>query len=109
MSTRGEVPAEDDDYVVRSGQADVKREGSDVTVVALAWLVREGLAAAGELQREGISVEVVDPRTLVPMDGATVRASVQKTGRLKIADEAGPTAGASAKIAAGIREVLSVG
>ena len=102
MGTKGEVPTED--YLVPLGQADVKREGSDVTVVALAWLVHEALAAAEVLERDGVSVEVVDPRTLVPMDAATIRASVQKTGRLVIADEAGPTAGASAEIAALVTE-----
>ena len=102
MRLEGEVP--DEDCVIPLGQADVKREGSDVTIVALAWLVHEALAAAATLEREGISVEVVDPRTLVPMDAATIRASVQKTGRLVIADEAGPTAGASAEIAALVTE-----
>ena len=100
--SEGEVP--DEDYVVPLGRADVKRTGCDVTVVALAWLVHEALAAAAILEREGISVEVVDPRTLVPLDAATIRASVQKTGRLVIADEAGPTAGASAEIAAIVTE-----
>lgn len=71
-----------------------------MTIVALAWLVHEALAAADELDREGISVEIVDPRTLVPLDAETIRRSVQKTGRLVIADEAGPTAGFSAEIAA---------
>jgi acetoin:2,6-dichlorophenolindophenol oxidoreductase subunit beta len=71
-----------------------------VTVVALAWLVHEALAAAEELEPEGISVEVVDPRTLVPLDTDAIRASVRKTGRLVIADEAGPTAGFSAEVAA---------
>jgi pyruvate dehydrogenase E1 component beta subunit len=80
--------------------ADIKREGKDVTVVALAWLVHEALAAAEELDKEGVSVEVVDPRSLVPLDTETIRHSVQKTGRLVIADEAGPTAGFSAEIAA---------
>jgi len=98
MARRGEVP--EDDYTIPFGVADIKREGSDVTVVALAWLVHEALAAAEELAREGISVEVVDPRTLVPLDAATIRTSVQKTGRLLIADEAGPTAGFSAEVAA---------
>ncbi len=102
MGTRGEVP--DDPYTVPLGKADIKREGTDVTIVALAWLVHEALAAAEELAAEGISVEVVDPRTLVPMDNETIRASVQKTGRLVIADEAGPTAGASAEIAALVTE-----
>ncbi|MDH3701584.1 MAG: pyruvate dehydrogenase complex E1 component subunit beta [Alphaproteobacteria bacterium] len=95
---KGEVP--DEDYTIPLGQADIKREGSDVTIVALAWLVHEALAAAETLAAEGISAEVVDPRSLVPMDAETIRASVRKTGRLVIADEAGPTAGASAEIAA---------
>jgi acetoin:2,6-dichlorophenolindophenol oxidoreductase subunit beta len=98
MARKGEVPEED--YMIPLGVADVKREGSDVTVVALAWLVHEALAAAEELAAEGISVEVVDPRTLVPLDADTIRNSVQKTGRLVIADEAGPTAGFSAEVAA---------
>ncbi|HJY84205.1 MAG TPA: transketolase C-terminal domain-containing protein [Candidatus Binatia bacterium] len=96
MGMRSDVPEEE--YIVPLGKADIKREGSDVTVVALAWMVHEALAAAEALQQEGISVEVIDPRTLVPMDAATIRASVQKTGRLVVADEAGPTAGASAEI-----------
>jgi acetoin:2,6-dichlorophenolindophenol oxidoreductase subunit beta len=88
------------DYTIPLGKAEIKREGSDVTVVALAWLVHEALAAAEELTGEGVSVEVVDPRTLVPLDTETIRRSVQKTGRLVIADEAGPTAGFSAEVAA---------
>jgi pyruvate/2-oxoglutarate/acetoin dehydrogenase E1 component len=95
---KGPVPEED--YAIPFGVADIKRAGTDVTVVALAWLVHEALAAAEELAREGISVEVVDPRTLVPLDTETIRASVQKTGRLVVADEGGPTAGFSAEIAA---------
>jgi pyruvate/2-oxoglutarate/acetoin dehydrogenase E1 component len=102
MTRKGPVPAED--YTIPLGKADVKRQGSDVTVVALAWLVHEALAAADELAAEGISVEVVDPRTLVPLDKETIRASVQKTGRLVIADEAGPTAGFSAEVAAVVTE-----
>jgi pyruvate/2-oxoglutarate/acetoin dehydrogenase E1 component len=98
MGRKGPVPEED--YAIPLGQADVKREGKDVTVVALAWLVHEALAAAEELAKEGISVEIVDPRSLVPLDAGTIRDSVQKTGRLVIADEAGPTCGFSAEIAA---------
>jgi pyruvate/2-oxoglutarate/acetoin dehydrogenase E1 component len=98
MARKGPVP--DEEYTIPFGKADIKREGTDVTVVALAWLVHETLAAAEELGKEGISVEVVDPRTLVPLDTDTIRRSVQKTGRLVIADEAGPTAGFSAEIAA---------
>jgi pyruvate dehydrogenase E1 component beta subunit len=102
MARKGEVPEED--YTIPLGKADVKREGSDVTVVALAWLVHEALAAAEMLAGEGISVEVVDPRSLVPLDTDTIRASVRKTGRLVIADEAGPTAGFSAEVAAVVTE-----
>ena len=98
LGFKGDVPEEE--YTIPIGKADVKRQGKDVTVVALAWLVHEALAAAETLEKEGISVEVVDPRTLVPMDAETIRASVRKTGRLVVADEAGPTAGASAEIAA---------
>ena len=98
MGTKGPVP--DGEYTIPLGQADVKREGGDVTVVALAWMVHEALAAAEELAKEGISVEIVDPRSLVPLDAETIRQSVRKTGRLVIADEAGPTAGFSAEIAA---------
>ena len=98
LGFKGPVP--DDDYAIPLGKADVKRQGSDVTVVAVAWMVHEALAAADELAKEGVSVEVVDPRTLVPLDAATIRHSAQKTGRLVIADEGGPTAGFSAEIAA---------
>jgi pyruvate/2-oxoglutarate/acetoin dehydrogenase E1 component len=102
MGKKGVVP--EGDYTIPLGQADIKRDGKDVTVVALAWLVHEALAAAEELDKEGISVEIVDPRTLVPLDQGTIRHSVQKTGRLVIADEAGPTAGFSAEVAAVVTE-----
>jgi pyruvate dehydrogenase E1 component beta subunit len=99
---KGEVP--EGEHVVPLGKADIKREGKDVTVVAIAWMVHEALAAAEELAKEGISVEVVDPRTLVPMDKETIRASVRKTGRLVVADEAMPTASAAAEISAFVTE-----
>ncbi len=102
LASIGPVPEED--YAIPFGVADIKRKGSDVTVVAIAWLVHEALAAAEELAKSGISVEVVDPRTLVPLDVETIRASVLKTGRLIIADEAGPTAGFSAEVAAVVTE-----
>jgi pyruvate/2-oxoglutarate/acetoin dehydrogenase E1 component len=102
LTTKGPVP--DGDYAIPLGVADVKRTGTDVTVVAVAWLVHEALAAAEELAKSGISVEVVDPRTLVPLDTETIRASVRKTRRLVIADEAGPTAGFSAEVAAVVTE-----
>jgi pyruvate/2-oxoglutarate/acetoin dehydrogenase E1 component len=98
MTRKGPVP--EDDYTIPLGKANIKREGKDVTVVALAWLVHEAVAAAEELAGEGISIEVVDPRTLAPLDTETIRSSVRKTGRLVIADEAGPTAGFAAEVAA---------
>ncbi len=102
LSFKGEVP--DTDETIPIGKADIKREGCDITIVALAWMVHEALLAAAELEQDGISVEVVDPRTLVPMDAETIRASVRKTGRVLIADEATPTAGAAAEISALITE-----
>ncbi len=94
---KGEVPEEE--YTVPFGRAEVKREGTGVTVVALAWMVHEALAAADELEGHGISVEVIDPRTLIPLDRDTIRASVAKTGRLVVVDEACRTCGAAAEIA----------
>jgi acetoin:2,6-dichlorophenolindophenol oxidoreductase subunit beta len=98
----GDVP--DEDYIVPLGQADVKREGSEVTVVAISGAVRAALAAAGQLAGEGISVEVVDPRSLVPMDYATILSSVQKTGRLVVADPSHRTCSPAAEIAATVAE-----
>lgn len=95
---RGPVPEEE--YTIPFGVADIKREGTDVTVVAISRMVHNALAAAEALAEDGISVEVVDPRTLVPMDTETIRSSVKKTGRLVVADEAQPTCGASAEIMA---------
>ena len=94
----------DDVAPIPLGKADIKRGGSDVTIIALAWMVPEALAAAQTLAEEGISAEVIDPRTLVPMDTHTILTSVQKTGRLVVADEACPTAGAAAEIAALVTE-----
>src|SRR5256885_505870 len=102
MGRKGPVP--DEGYTIPLGKADIKREGKDVTVVALAWLVHEALAAAEDLAKDGYSVEIVDPRTLVPLDTGTIRDSVQKTGPLGIADEAGPTCGFSAEVAAVVTE-----
>jgi pyruvate dehydrogenase E1 component beta subunit len=85
---------------------EVKRVGSDVTVVGLAYYVQESLILAEELAGEGISVEVVDPRTLVPLDIDLIRASVRKTGRLVVVDEAPPMCSAGAEIAAIVIEDL---
>ena len=82
---QGEVPAEE--TLVPLGSADVKRAGTDVTVIATARMVGEALLAAGMLAEEGISAEVVDPRSLVPLDRATLAASVAKTHRVVIAEE----------------------
>ena len=105
LGLKGPVPEEE--YTIPLGQAEVKREGNDVTVVALAWQVHEALAASEELGTEGVSVEVVDPRSLVPLDTEMIRGSVRKTGRLVIADEAGPTCGFSAEVAAVVSEDAS--
>jgi pyruvate dehydrogenase E1 component beta subunit len=95
---RGDVP--EDEHLVPFGQARVHRTGTDVTVVALGFMVREALAAAATLAREGISVEVLDPRTLVPLDEEAILASIRKTHRLVVADEATPLASAASEIAA---------
>ncbi len=95
---KGEVPEEE--YFIPFGEACVRREGADVTVVALAKMVHDALDAAGELAREGVSVEVIDPRTLVPLDTRTILDSVKKTGRLVVVDEACQTCGAAAEILA---------
>ena len=93
-------PVPDGDHVVPIGVAEVKRAGTDATIVALAYYVQEALAVADELARNGISVEVIDPRTLVPLDAGTIRASVRKTGRLVVVDEAPPTCSAASEVAA---------
>jgi pyruvate dehydrogenase E1 component beta subunit len=86
------------------GVADVKRAGTDVTVVATSYMVQRSLAAAESLAAEGISVEVVDPRTLVPFDLDSVLASVHRTGRLVVVDECHRSCGVGAEIAALVSE-----
>lgn len=93
-----------DDSLVPIGLASVKRTGTDVTVVALGYMVHETLAAAEELAGEGISVEVIDPRTLVPLDADTIRNSVRKTGRLIVVDESAPVCSVASEIMAVIAE-----
>lgn len=93
-----EVPEEE--YLVPLGRAAVKRDGGDVTVVAVAGSVPHALRAADALGAEGISVEVIDPRSLVPLDKATILASVEKTGHLVVADPAHRTCSAASEIAA---------
>ena len=98
----GEVP--EGEYTVPLGVADVKREGKDVTVVATLYMVHKALEAAEKLETEGISVEVVDPRTLTPLDKQTIIKSVKKTGRLVVVSEDCKAAGVSAEIAAVVAE-----
>jgi 2-oxoisovalerate dehydrogenase E1 component len=98
LGLKGPVP--EGEYQVEFGQAAVVREGTDVTVVALALMVQHSLKAADELKKEGVNVEVIDPRTVAPLDVETVIRSVQKTGRLLIVDEAFGPCGVGAEIAA---------
>ena len=96
------LPAEE--YTIPFGVADVKRTGSDVTIVTWLHMVSKTLEAADALAKQGIDVEIVDPRTLAPLDKATILNSVEKTGRLVIAEEECKTGGAAAEIAAIVAE-----
>ncbi|WP_461209101.1 alpha-ketoacid dehydrogenase subunit beta [Desulfocurvus sp. DL9XJH121] len=98
----GEVP--DESYAIELGKADVKREGADVTVVATSQMVHTALAAADKLAADGLSVEVVDPRCLQPLDAETILESVRKTHALVVAHEAVGFAGPGAEIAAMVAE-----
>jgi pyruvate/2-oxoglutarate/acetoin dehydrogenase E1 component len=100
--TEGEVP--DEDYEIPLGQAAVKREGGDVTIVACSLMVATSLEAANALAGEGIEAEVIDLRTLVPLDEQTILDSVSKTGRLVIADEGRLRCGVASEIAATVSE-----
>lgn len=98
----GYVPAEK--YSVRFGEAVVRRPGHDVTIVALSQMVYEAMRAAAILEKDGVQAEVVDPRTLAPLDVETIVRSVRKTGRLVIADLGWTTGGAGAEIACRVCE-----
>jgi pyruvate dehydrogenase E1 component beta subunit len=100
--SRGQVPEEE--YLVSLGKGAVKREGKDVTVVAIGLMVAKALAAAQTLEKEGISVEVVDPRTLVPLDEETILNSVAKTHKVLVVDEGHLRGGAAAEIVAVIAD-----
>jgi 2-oxoisovalerate dehydrogenase E1 component len=102
LSVKGPVP--EGDYEVPFGQASVARQGKDLTIVAVAAMVQRSLEAAAILEREGIAVEVVDPRTIAPLDTETILRSVAKTGRLLIADEAFGPYGFGAEVAARIAD-----
>ncbi len=95
---RSDVP--EDDLVIPLGQADIKRSGTDVTIVAVAGAVRHAVEAAEQLAADSVSAEVVDLRSIVPMDRATILASVAKTGRLVVADPAHEMGSVASEVAA---------
>ena len=99
---KGHVPEEQ--YTIPFGLADIKRKGEDVTIFATVYMVHKALAAAEELGKQGIEVEVIDPRTLIPLDKQAILNSVKKTGRIVIVTEDCKTAGVSAEIAAIVAE-----
>jgi len=98
----GLVPKED--YEIPFGRADIKREGEDVTIVATLTMVHKSLSAAEELDKQKISAEVIDPRTLVPLDKKAILDSVKKTGRIVVVTEGYKTGGVGAEIAAVVAE-----
>lgn len=97
-------PIPDGEYLVPFGVADIKRAGTDVTIVGTAWMVKKALAAAEILAKQGISAEVIDPRTLSPLDTKTIIESVKKTGRLVVVDQAPRHASAAVIIAGEVAE-----
>lgn len=100
---KGEVP-DDEDFTIPLGVADVKREGKDATIVARSLMVPVALKAAEELEKQNVSVEVIDPRTIRPLDIETIVNSVKKTNRLVIAEESHPFCGVAAEISAEVME-----
>lgn len=102
LATEGDVP--DGEYTVPFGAAAVRREGSDVTIVATSYMVKLAMQAAERLAAEGFGAEVIDPRTLVPLDMAAILASVRKTGRLVTVQEAYTSCSSGAEIAARVQE-----
>src|SRR2546430_3411142 len=100
---KGEVP-EDADFTIPLGVADLKRQGSDATIVARSLMVPIALQAADELEKQGVSCEVIDPRTIRPLDIDTIVESVKKTNRVVIAEESHPFCGVGAEISSEIME-----
>ncbi|MEK6283495.1 MAG: pyruvate dehydrogenase complex E1 component subunit beta [Acidobacteriota bacterium] len=100
---KGEVP-DDPDFVIPLGVADIKREGTDATIVARSLMVPLALKAAAELEKQGISCEVIDPRTIRPLDIDTIVESVKKTNRVVVAEESHPFCGVAAEISIEITE-----
>lgn len=101
---KGHVPEEE--YIVPLGKADIKKEGSDITMVAISGMVPAALNAAEKLQKEGISVEVIDPRTLIPLDKEAIFNSVKKTGRMVTIEFSHKTNGVGAEISAMVTEEI---
>ena len=104
MMYQEKAPVPEDEYLIPLGQANVLRGGTDVTLVGTSSMVQVCLAAAKQLEAQGISAEVVDPRTIVPLDEETILASVRKTSRAIVVDEGHQSYGVSAEIAARIAE-----
>jgi pyruvate dehydrogenase E1 component beta subunit len=102
-TVKGEVP-DDEDFLIPLGVAEVKREGEDVTIVATSSMVRVAFAAAEQLEADGISAEIVDPRTLSPLDEDTIVRSAEKTGRAIVVDEGHNRYGVTAEIASVIAD-----
>jgi pyruvate dehydrogenase E1 component beta subunit len=100
---KGEVP-DDEDFTIPLGVADIKREGSDATIVARSLMVPLALKAAEVLEKDGVSCEVIDPRTIRPLDIGTIVESVKKTNRVVVAEESHPFCGVGAEISAEITE-----
>ena len=100
--TKGDVP--DEEYTIPFGRADVKRPGRDVTIIATSWMVLKALEAAETLSAQGVDAEVIDPRTLVPLDEETILASVRKTGRAVVVHESHEFCGIGAELAYRIGE-----
>lgn len=104
LNTKGEIPDADADELIPFGKAAIRREGTDATAVAFGAMVNRTLEAAESLAGEGISIEVIDPRSVAPLDLETILASLTKTGRLVIVDEDYAPAGMGAEIAALVNE-----
>jgi 2-oxoisovalerate dehydrogenase E1 component len=102
LNTKGPVP--EGEYLVPFGQAAIAREGKDVTIVAVAFMVKKSLEACDQLAKEGVSAEVIDPRSLAPLDIDTILESVHKTGRLLVVDEDYAPCGVAAEIATQVME-----
>jgi len=102
LTNKGPVPEKE--YLIPFGQAAVRREGKDATIVAIGYQVNNAVEAGKKLEGEGISVEIIDPRSLAPLDIDTILESVHKTGRLLVVDEAYPACSMTSEIAARVMD-----